>query len=115
MKLFKKVIEPPQTRLLSNLEKIAKICALRISKDYTDSAVDDLNWIQENFIALLKLRETDEQYFLSLIDPNGRYKKLKTSDADSPDIDWSNFSMTLIDELPQQQEIDPLIKKYGTI
>jgi hypothetical protein len=116
MRLFRrKITEAPQAKLLSNLEKIAKIGALRITKDYTDSAVGDINWIGENFINLLKLRETDEQRFLSLIDPNGRYKIIKAASADFGDIDLSNFSMSFIDQLPQEQEIDPLAKKYETV
>ena len=115
MRLFRGKNNPPIQRLSNNLEKIGKISALRLSKDYTDSVISDLEWIQESFINVLALKEKNPKLFLDLIDPNGRYKKTNAINTDFDEIDLSDFSFSLIDQLPPELEIDPLKKKYRKV
>ncbi|MDF3077582.1 MAG: hypothetical protein K0S09_1471 [Sphingobacteriaceae bacterium] len=115
MKLFMGKSNSPIKRLSNNLEKIGKISALRISKDYTDSVIGDLEWIQDSFINVLALKEKNQKLFYELIDPNGRYKKTKSQGANLDEIDFSNFTFSLIDQLPPELEIDPLKKKYRKV
>ncbi len=115
MPLFRKKNSQPLPQLLNNLEKISKISALRIDKNYIDSVISDLNWLQNNFKQVLQLRETNIDYFFSLVDPHKRYRPVVRNTADFSDIDFSDFSFSFIDQLPQEQDIDPLEKKYRLV
>ncbi len=68
--------------LMNNLEKIGKISALRLERDYTDSVINDLTWIQESFIKVLKLKHNKPDLFFSLIDPHNRFQKVTFNQSD---------------------------------
>jgi hypothetical protein len=101
-------------RLISNLEKISKISALRLEKDYTDSVIDDLQWIEDSFIAVLKLHDKNKLLFLSLIDPENRFKIITSNITDWNDVlfsDLGNF-FSISEDQPVRKSYEKLYKSF---
>ncbi|WP_429265268.1 hypothetical protein [Mucilaginibacter sp. 3215] len=97
-------------RLNNNLEKISKISALRLEKDYTDSVIDDLKWIEDSFIKILKLYNTDKELFFTLIDPDNRYRIIQREP-----IDWESFTFPGFGDVQQVDENQPQQRTYDKL
>jgi hypothetical protein len=80
--------ETKLSELMRNLEKIGKIAILRLEKEYTEAVLEDILWIENNFIDLLKLRKKNRDDFLKLINPRGDF----TKKSQEP-IDWSKVTL----------------------
>jgi hypothetical protein len=76
------------SELMRNLEKIGKIAILRLEKEYTEAVLEDILWIENNFIDLLKLRKKDRDTFWKLINPKDDFTKKSTKP-----IDWSKVTL----------------------
>lgn len=114
MKLFRVKQKDKLEILVDNLEKIGKIAAIRIEKDYTDPVIEDLKWIEDSFIKILKLYNTNKILFFKFIDPNNRYRIIQREP-----VDWENFTfpgfgdVQFVDETqPQQRTYEKLYKVY---
>lgn len=104
MKLFKVNSGNDAFELIRNLEKIGKISILRIDRDDTISVLNDLKWIEDNFISLLKLREEKFKRFKLLIDPENKLKKVSFESIDWNKVDFSKIKVTRIHEQLSEED-----------
>lgn len=98
---------------MRNLEKIAKIAVLRIEKEDTQSILYDLDWLEDNFIHLIRLKDKDLKSFKEIIDPKNRYQKKEFESVPWESIDWTKVdtSKITITRHPKLNEDDQRYRK----
>lgn len=100
-------------RLVSNIEKLTKIAVVRTNNGSTNTVLEDIKWIEDNYIAVLKLHDTDYQKFKDLFDPNGRYQIRQFNNLDFNLADFINSEGVSSEHTTQK--INKFTKKYQDI
>lgn len=113
MKLFGANKKSKTNQLARNLEKIAKIAILRLDKEDYASAKEDLRWVEDNFIQLLRLKDNKFSAFKEIVDPGNKYKKVKFDSIDFDKIDFSNIKIVKLHE-PLSESDRQYRKRYNS-
>lgn len=103
----------PHQRLVSNIEKLAKVSVVRTLNGSTNSVLTDLKWIEDNYIKILELHDSNYLKFKDLFDPNGRFQIRQFENLDFNLADFINS--TVVYEENTVSENRRFKKKYQEI